>query len=334
MKPRKTDVFKFYLKREGLLGVLIEWFYAKQLISYETLMRFGIIRHRRSAYFSGMTPDQFRNEIVEYARVFSPYGKKFNIDNPKGFNEKIQWLILHEDNEIKARLADKYLVKEWVKSKIGDECIIRTIAGPWDNAEQIDFERLPDRFVLKTNHASGTNLVVLNKETLNIKRARKQLNRWLNMPYGYIPYEPQYLLIKPCIFAEEYIEQDNGELLDYKVFCFNGAPKFFRIIINEKGGRKQALYDGSWNRMDCDDTDYPEYEGEIAKPEQFDRLVNISKRLAEGFRFVRVDMYIIGDSIKFGEMTFTPNGGFEEWKRYEETDMFMGNELDLSYEGY
>ncbi len=252
---------------------------------------------------------------------------ELNLEKPTKFTEKIQYRKLFEHNPLYSQLADKYAVREWVKQRIGEEYLI-PLLGAWDKAEKIDFDALPNNFVLKTNHACGTNIIIRDKKCINRKQIIEQLNYWLKYPYWAISGEFHYKDIKPMILAEEYISQMDGNLFDYKIHCFNSVPTYIQVIGDRDIDRhtgKQANYDFAWKRLPWISETYPAYSTELEKPILLDELYRVSKTLCEGFGYVRVDLYIIDNQIKFGEMTFTPGNGIFPYRGT------WTEELDLKY---
>ena len=239
-------------------------------------------------------------------------GEVLNLENPKTFNEKIQWLKLYDSTPIKTRLADKYLVREWVKEKIGEEYLI-PLLGVWDKAEDINFDKLPKQFVLKCNHGSGYNIIVKDKSKINVNKIRKQLNEWLNEDFAFkYGFELHYSDIPRKIIAEEYIS--NGkDLYDYKIWCFDGKAMYIQFLSERKQNLKMAFYDTNWIKQDF--VYSYEYDKKvIKKPESLKKLLLLAEKLSEGFLHVRVDFYILNNGdIKFGEMTFTSLSGTCKW---------------------
>ena len=180
---------------------------------------------------------------------FEKTGEILNLDNPQTFNEKIQWMKLYDSTPIKTRLADKYLVREWVKEKIGEEYLI-TLLGVWDNFDEIDFDKLPNQFVLKCNHGCGYNIIVKDKKTFNIENARKKINAWLREDFAFkYGFEMHYSDIPRKIIAEKYIENSDNDLYDYKVWCFNGKAQYVQFLSERNtDGLKMAFYDRDWNK--------------------------------------------------------------------------------------
>lgn len=243
-------------------------------------------------------------------------GNNLNLSTPKTFNEKIQWLKLYDTTPIKTLLADKYSVREWIKEKIGEEYLI-PLLGVWNKIEDIDFTLLPDKFVLKANHGSGMNIIVKNKKDLDRKMIEKNLYTWLKTNYAFGSLELQYAKIPRKIIAEQYIEEVDGNLHDYKIHCFNGIPTYIQVIGNRdirKHVAYEAFYDVNWIQQPFTYT-YPRYEKMIEKPKCLEQMLSIAQKLSEGFIYVRVDLYVLDNcNIKFGEMTFTPASGLDKWQ--------------------
>lgn len=235
-----------------------------------------------------------------------------NLHNPATINDKVQWLKLFDRRNIKSKLADKYSVREWVEEKAGSDLLI-PLLGVWDKFEDIDFDHLPDKFVLKAVHGCGCNYIVTDKTALNVEDARRKFAKWCKTNYAYYTGELQYEHIKPRIIAEEYLENDGGELFDYKVFCFNGQAKYIMFLNDRHTSLKMAFYDRNWVKQPFTYS-YPQIEEDIERPECLTCMLETAEKLAYGFDMVRVDFYILNDgTLKFGEMTFASAGGFSKW---------------------
>lgn len=274
-----------------------------------------------------------RNKLKEEISTSYKLATKDTMDwkKPKNFNQKIQWLKLYDTTSIKTKLADKYLVKDWVKERLNsDKYIVKTI-GCYKNSKEIDWNELPDKFCLKANHGSGMNIVVKDKSKLNIGKVSKIMDGWMKTPFGTEAYELHYLDIPRRIIAEEYIEQEDGDLIDYKVHCFNGKPEIIQVIgdrdLNNHTA-KEAFFDTNWNENDFMYHTYDSYEKAPNKPEQFNEMLNIAKKLSNEFIYVRVDLYIVKNQIKFGEMTFTPACGYGKWDNIKNNEL-VGDMIKL-----
>lgn len=256
--------------------------------------------------------------------------KKLNLENPETFTEKIQWLKLNDRNPQYTNLVDKVKVKDYVEKKIGKEYIIPTIAV-YDKAEDIDFNSLPDKFVMKCNHDSGTPFICKNKADLDSNKVRKQFKKLLERDYYLALREWPYKNVERKIIVEEFITPpDIRDLRDYKFFCFNGEPKFFKIDFGRFSDHHSNYYDLNWNLLQYEEHPYPRDPlHKEEKPKNFDLMVSIAKKLSEGFSFIRVDLYNIKGKIYFGELTLYPGSGFIPWKKTNH-DSEIGKLLHLS----
>lgn len=257
-------------------------------------------------------------------------GRELNVDDPKRFTDKLIWRILNYDHPVYSRLSDKYMVREWVARKIGEEYLI-PLLGVWDKFDEIDFDALPDAFVLKTNHASGTNIIVKDKKALNRKTAKAWMDTWMKYPFCIFGYEAHYDRIRPKIIAEELMKPEDGadDIQDYKFLCFDGQPYYCWVDVDRWHGHKRNLYDMEWNLQEwiCN-ADFPPVGRTIEKPGNFDVMIELVRKLSAGFAQVRVDLYNIGEKIYFGEMTFTSAAGMARCEP-EEMDYFVGNLWDI-----
>jgi hypothetical protein len=275
-------------------------------------------------FYKGLHPDNYAGELKDWFKLWS--GKPLNLENPQTYNEKIQWLKLYDSTPIKTRLADKYLVRDWVKERIGEKYLI-PLLGVWDKFDDIDFERLPDKFVLKANHGSGWNIIVKDKSTFEKAAAKGKFSIWLNTNFAFVNgLELHYKGITPKIIAEPYLENDNGDLYDYKVLCFNGEPYYVLVDSDRQTNHKRNIYDLEWNLQPF--RDYPN-SGPKNKPNNLDEMIFLAKTLSKCFVLVRVDFYVLNDgSLKFGELTFTPCSGQSRWN-LPEYDLVLGQMITL-----
>ena len=258
-------------------------------------------------------------------------GVELDLENPARYTEKIQWCKLYAMDERKSTLSDKYAVREWVASLIGNEYLI-PLLGVWDSPDKIDFNSLPKSFTLKTNHGYDTNIIVSDKSKLNISRAKRQLRRWLDLDFGWVGFERQYMRIPPRIIAEEYISnKDGSEIADYKVLCFSGEPAYVWVDLNRHSNHTRVVFDVDWIRQPWVQYHYPYQSENPERPKQLEEMLEKSRVLSDGFAHARVDFYIVNDALKFGEMTFTNGCGFEEIHP-DEWDLRLGSLWDLSKE--
>lgn len=255
-------------------------------------------------------------------------GYKPNIDNPRSFNEKMQWLKLYNEDPLLTKCADKYLVREYVKEKIGEEYLI-PLLGVWDSPDEIDFDKLPNQFVLKVNWGSGQNIIVKDKAKLNIEETKAKLREWLkpHSNHYYFGFEWCYKNIQPKIIAEKYIEQIDGNLLDYKIFCNNGNPSFLFVGIDRHKDLKFNFYDLDFNLLPFKQH-YDVSNKKIQKPECFQEMLNVAKKLSKDFLHARIDLFLIGNKIYFGEITFYHFNGMEPFEPVE-WDYKLGEMLTL-----
>lgn len=243
-------------------------------------------------------------------------GYSLDLDNPSTYNEKLQWLKLYDRNPLYTQLVDKYRVKEWVKHKIGEEYVIPLIAV-YDDVDEIDVESLPCQFVLKCNHDSGSVIVVRDKSNLDWKNVHSRLKRSLERNFYDCFREWAYKDVKPCVLAEQYMEDiTNKNLMDCKFFCFDGVPKLLYVARDGAEIPTTDFFDMDFNHLPIRMKD-PNAKERIEKPGTFDKMVELAKVLSDGIPHVRVDFYSIGDKIYFGEMTFYPSCGFTMVKPME-----------------
>jgi len=278
-------------------------------------------------YYKNLNPKEYQNELKKWYK--NRTGKRLNLDNPQTFNDKINWIKLHDSTPIKTKLADKYEVREWVKEKIGEQYLI-PLLGVWDSFDEIDFDALPNKFVLKCTHGCGWNIIVKDKSTLDLIDARSRMEHWLNVNFAFWNggLQLHYKDILGRIIAEEYLENKDDNLFDYKIYCFGGTPKFIRYSTIKDNELVGTYYDLEWNRLPFTRKGINgSYLAE--KPENLNELIDIAATLSYGFNLSRVDLYLLRDgSIKFGEITFTPNNGQYKWDQ-PEYDLILGQQLQL-----
>ena len=276
-------------------------------------------------YYQNLPPEKYAEELkLWFKRVTK---EDLNLENPRTFNEKIQWLKLYDSTPLKTKLVDKYLVREWVAEKIGEEYLI-PLLGVWDSFDDIDFNTLPEQFVLKTNHGSGWNIIVKNKQNLDLDAAKKKFDDWMSRNFGLkASMELQYVNIVPKIIAEQYIANTNGELSDYKFLCFNGEMRYVWIDIDRFTNHCRNIYNLDWERQ-AFSVGYPASARNIAPPQNFEKMKQLTQKLCEGFPHVRVDFYNVDGKIYFGEMTFTSGNGGETFSP-KEYNLILGDMITL-----
>lgn len=250
-------------------------------------------------------PDEIFLKIVYWGEL----GKKLNLKNPTTFNEKLNWKKIYDRKTIYTTMADKYSVKKYVSDRIGER-YVTPLYGVWEKFEDIDFEKLPDSFVLKTTHDSGGVVLCKRKQNLDKQKIGTILNERLKKNYFWWRREWPYKNIVPRIIAEEYMVDSEHEYLPvYKIFCFHGTPRIIQCIQNDKTTHETIDYfDTKWNLLDLRQN-FPNSQNPLKRPEKLDEMLSIASKLSEGFDFLRVDLYLINSEIKFSEFTFYTDAG-------------------------
>lgn len=277
---------------------------------------------------SRLLPDELYLKI-QYRRTV---GKKLNLDNPTTFNEKIQWLKLHDRKDIYTTMVDKYTAKKYVADIIGDEYIIPTF-GVYNKFEEINFDELPEQFVIKCTHDSGGLVVVDDKNKLDINVARTKINTSLRRNFYYSGREWPYKNVKPRIIVEKYMHDSSAnELRDYKFFCFNGLVKCFKIDFNRFVKHQANYYDTNGNLLKFGEIVCPpDFKKKLDMPINLSQMVKLAEKLAKGFPFLRVDFYEVNEKIFFGELTFYPASGMGKFKP-EIWDRRLGDMINIKKE--
>ena len=237
--------------------------------------------------------------------------KELDLNSPKTFNEKLQWLKLNDREDIYTTMVDKYEVKKYVADIIGEEYIIPTL-GVWDKFDDIDFDKLPNQFVLKCTHDSGGIYICKDKSKMNRKKIRTKFKLIMKRNFYYRFREWPYKNVKPRIIAEKYMVDESGyDLKDYKIFCFNGIADMILVCKdrNTKKGLTEDFFDTNWNHLNMKRPNHDNSKDKITKPVVLDKMLELSKLLANNLPFVRIDFYNISGKLYFGEFTFYPGGG-------------------------
>ena len=259
-------------------------------------------------------------------------GRPLDLDTPRTFNEKLQWLKIHDRNPLYTTLVDKAEVKPWVAARIGWEHVVPTL-GVWDSFDEIDFDALPERFVLKCTHDSGGLAICRDRATFDVVAARKKIERSLSRNYYWSGREWPYKGVRPRVLAEKYLGPvAAGDITDYKFMCFGGSARCaFTCTGRAEGDLRVDFFDLDWNRLPFE-RHYPNSVVPPAAPERLGDMVAFSERLADGLPFVRVDFYEVAGELFFGEMTFYPGSGTEEFDP-ESWDAELGGWLELPEDG-
>ena len=259
-------------------------------------------------------PDRFYLKSLYYV----DNGKHLNLDNPTTFNEKLNWMKFHDQNPLYRTLVDKYKVKKIVEEKIGSEYVVKNYAV-YNSVDEIDLDSLPDSFVLKATHDSGGVIICKSKSSFDLQAAKKKLKRQLSIDYYWKTREWVYKDPDPKIIADEYLDDHSGhELTDYKFWCFNGEPKVM-YITNKGKNIKENFYDMDFAPLDINHG-FPRVVPEFEKPEQFELMKELAKKLSQGIPFVREDFFNLNGRVYFGEFTFYDWAGLkafvdDEWDR-------------------
>ncbi len=255
-------------------------------------------------------------------------GKKLDLKNPKLLSEKLQWLKLYNRNPEYTEMVDKYEVRNYIENKIGKQYLI-PLVGVYDKFDDIDFDKLPNKFVIKCTHDSGGLVICKDKSTLNMKAAKRKINKFMKRNYYKVHREWPYKNVKPRIVIEKYIEnKDKSDLLEYNIFCFNGIPKLVSVCYGDKEkNRFNDFYDSDFNKLDLKCI-YNASNVILDKPKQFDKMKEIASILSKNIPHLRVDFYLCNNKIYLGELTFFHFAGFTKFepKNYEIT---LGDYLKL-----
>ena len=262
-------------------------------------------------------------------KYFYRFHKFPNLKNPKTYNEKLQWLKLYDRNPIYTIMADKYEAKKYVGNIIGEEYIVPNY-GVWNNFEEIEFDKLPNQFVLKCTHDSGGIVICKDKNSFDINKAKGIINKSLKTNYYYHSREWPYKDIKPRIIAEKYMEDESGELTDYKFFSFDGVTKALYIATDRQNKNEETkfdFFDDKFNHLDFVNS-HPNSKKTIKKPNHFEEMIELANKLSKGYPHIRADFYEANNHIYFGELTFYHMSGFQPFYP-EKWDIIFGSWLIL-----
>lgn len=269
-------------------------------------------------------PDSLYLKVVYWIKT----GRRLNLKKPVGFNEKLNWLKLHNIHEEYAELVDKLAVREYIKKKLGEKHLI-PLLGSWEHFSEIDFETLPEKFVLKCSHDSGSVKIITDKKNIDKNELKFFFERRLKVnPYN-LGREYPYKKLKPRLIAEKFMESSDGSgLNDYKFFCFDGEPRIMYVATERAVEARFDFFDMDFTHLNIQNI-HDNSDKTIAKPRTFEKMKEIARQLSQGMKFVRVDLYEINGEVYFGEFTFFHGGGFylfhpDEWEQR------LGSWLDLS----
>lgn len=303
----------------------------KKIVGYIKNPKKVIIYLASKGFFDNMSDESYLK-----LRYWASMGRKLDLKNPQTLNEKLQWLKLYNHNPIYTAMVDKYDAKKVIEKVLGNKYIIPTL-GIWNKFDEIDFDDLPNRFVLKCTHDSGGLVICKDKSKLDLSTVKKTINKSMQSSYYKWGREWPYKDVRPRIIAEDYMEELNDDgipsgkaLVDYKFFCFNGYAESVMVCTDrESGSPKFYFFDKDWNlkRYNIRGKNAPK-GFTIPKPETMDEMFDVAANLSKGIPFVRVDLYSINNHIYFGEMTFFPDSGFDENLLYE-SDLYWGKLVNL-----
>lgn len=294
---------------------------------YITDSRYRFILNANFGLYDKMPDKEYLQKLF-----FAKMGVPLNLDNPKTFNEKLQWLKLYNRKPEYTMMVDKYLVRQYIAEKLGETYLI-PLLGVWNSSNDIDFEALPNQFVLKCNHNSGLGMCICrDKSLLNYDKVKEQLEKGLKQNYYFYGREWPYANVPRKIIAEKYMVDTNQcDLADYKVFCFDGKPEYIFVHTGRFHQHRQTVFDTKWKRLNITQAkDYgaPPAEYEISEPTCLREMLELSERLSQGIPHIRADWYIIQGKLLFGELTFFDGSGFSGFDNPED-DLLIGGKIKL-----
>jgi hypothetical protein len=270
-------------------------------------------------------PDKSYLKLVYWGEM----GQKLNLEKPKTFNEKLQWLKIHDRKPVYNEYVDKFAVRAHIAKTIGEQYLV-PIIGLYTNVEVIDWNELPNQFVLKCTHGSSSNIICSDKNSLDIEKSKKKLRKWMKKNWYWFGREWPYKDVRPRIICEKFITETGVAPDDYKVLCFNGKAKLIEVHIDRFGDHKQDFYDINWKKTSISQGGtisnrvYP-------KPKMFEQMMYLSEKLASDLIHVRVDWYVVDNKLYFGELTFFDGAGFTRFDN-EEDDLRLGSMINLPIE--
>jgi len=269
-----------------------------------------------------LTTDKYYVE-KSYKKVTN---QDLNLDSPETFNEKLQWLKLNYRKNVMTICADKYAVREYVSNILGKD-VLNELYGVYNHVNEIDFENLPKKFVLKVTHGSGQNLITQDKNSVDWPTEKKLLNFYMRSNHYLEGREWVYKGIPPKIICEKYLDEQGKPPVDYKFFCFNGEPKLIQLDLDRFDGHKRNMYDINWNILPFEFA-HNQDSKVVQKPKELTLMLDYAKKLAGNFPFSRVDFYLVDGVIIFGEITFYPEQGLGKFTP-ESYNLTLGKQLKL-----
>ena len=280
----------------------------KKIINYKIIISLNVLLFiiLFNYFLTFLHDKKINNYYHKRIKYINKLKRSYNESNLITFEDKLNWLVIHDTNILKRKCADKILLHRYSKRKLGKD-ICNKILKIYHSEKEIDIHELPNQFVLKTNHGSGFNIIVEDKKKLNLKNAKQILRKWMKINYGIRGAEFHYSFINRKIFAEEYIGKN---LKNYKFLCYNGKPKYIYVSIKEGNQKYRNFYDMNWKFLPfhCLSKPHPKYN--YPKPKFFELMKNYSIKLSKDFKFVRVDLYESENEVRLGELTFIPMNSF------------------------
>lgn len=251
-----------------------------------------------------------------------------HLKNPRKFTEKIQWLKVYGNLEKYSLYADKFTVRSYIEQKVGSRYLV-PLLGVWDTFEDIPFDSLPERFVLKATHGCNYNFICKDKSQIDFEALRSTMNQWLHENFYEQERETQYKDCKPRIICEEYLEDETGGLRDYKVWCAQGVPRLVQVDSDRFTNHKSDIFDTHWNKLEhLSASTFGVLEQSIDKPKNLQEMLRVASKLSADFPFARIDMYMVNHKIYVGELTFTPGSGMVKFETAE-ANLELGELIDL-----
>ena len=297
---------------------------------------YAVLKNLNYTKIQRLLSDELFMRIMMRAKV----GYRLNLEKPKTFNEKMQWLKLYDRDPVYSQMVDKYEAKKYIAEKVGEEHIVPSY-GVWNSFDDIDFKRLPNSFVLKTTHDCGGVIICDNKKTFNYEAAKATLGKRLETNFFWQGREWPYKNVIPRIMAEKFLTTENNNdyftysegstpgIIDYKIMCFNGKPYCCLVCMgrNSKEGLHENFYDKEWNLMPVKRCN-PQYRGKVDKPRNLNEMLRCAEILSSGLRFLRVDFFESAGKLYIGELTFYPGSGFSRFIPIE-WDYRFGDLIEL-----
>lgn len=282
-------------------------------------------------YFIGKGPLNFLSDEkylrIRYRLIMR---RRLNLEEPQTFSEKLQWLKLHDHCREYTMMVDKYAVRQYIAELIGEKYLI-PLLGAWDDPNDINFDALPERFVLKCTHNSGLGMYICrDRSSLDVSKVRRTLRQGLHQNYYLTGREWPYKDVPRKIIAEKYMVDESGtELKDYKINCFNGVPKYIQVMSGRSTGNYYLNhFDLNWKPLRIPRKDHVESTQNIERPKHLDEMIEVAKKLSQGTQFVRIDLYHTPGQVYFGEITFFPLSGFLDYTD-KTTDLEFGKLISL-----